>query len=85
MIVVNSEGWPADIEVRVALLELGADIGLAEDVPNAMAIVPPDGRVEIVFTFPDNQRWLSQSAVQVILHDPHWRLRGPAIFTLVPP
>lgn len=85
MVTVRSQGWPADAEVTVALLELGADIGLAVDLAGTRTIVPADGSIQINFVFPDDPRWLTQPAVQIILHDPNWWLRGPAVFTLVAP
>jgi hypothetical protein len=82
-ITVTSSGWPPGITVQVALLEPLADTSTAQDI--ADTIVPQDGQVELEFEFPNQQRWLQLPQVQVILHDPEWRIRGVALFNLVEP
>jgi hypothetical protein len=37
----------------------------------------------VVFTFPDETRWLERPVVQVYLHDEQWRVWGLALFSLV--
>lgn len=82
-VTVRGERLPPGVFVIVSLLEPLGPISQAVDVAGAR--VGSDGKVEIIFQFPDQDRWLSLPQVQISLHDAEWQLRGTALFTLERP